>query len=35
MYSVKDDERASFEKEVVSNRVKCWEAVEGEAVRGH
>lgn len=35
MYSVKDDERASFEKEVVSSRIKCWEAFEDEAVRGH
>lgn len=35
-YTVKDDrERASFKKEVVSSRIKCWEVVEDVAVRGH
>lgn len=33
---MKDDkERASFKKEVVSNRIKCWEVVEDVAIRGH
>lgn len=33
---MKDDkERASLKKEVVSNRIKCWEVVEDVAIRGH
>lgn len=33
---MKDDkERASFKKEVVSKKIKCWEVVEDVASRGH
>ena len=34
-YSVKDDKkRVSFRKEVVKNRIGCWEVVEDVAIRG-